>query len=95
MIAKNTTVINAFPGYKFIEFGDDNQPHNMYRGTDIGFGGYIISNPGIYANVALLDIASLHPNSIRAMRCFGDYTKNFTDILDARVAIKHKDFDTA
>lgn len=87
--------INAFPGYKFIEFGDDNLPHNMYRGTDIGFGGYIISHPGIYTNVALLDVASLHPNSIRAMNCFGEYTKNFTDILDARVAIKHGDYDAA
>lgn len=86
---------NAFPGYKFVEFGEDNRPHNMYRGTDIGFGGYIISFPGIYINVALLDVASLHPNSIRAMNCFGEYTKNFTDILDARVAIKHGDYDSA
>ena len=88
-------VINAFPGYEYIRFGEDNQPHNMYRGTDIGFGGYIISFPGIYTNVALLDVASLHPNSIRAMNCFGEYTKNFTDILDARVAIKHGDYDSA
>lgn len=90
-----SSVINAFPGYQFIEFGDDNRPHNMYRGTDIGFGGYIVSFPGIYTNVAMLDVNSLHPNSIRAMNCFGEYTKNFTDILDARVAIKHGDYDTA
>lgn len=82
-------VINAFPGYKY-ENGK-----NIYRETDIGRGGYIISNPGIYANVALLDVASLHPNSIRAMNCFGEYTKNFTDILDARIAIKHGDYDSA
>ena len=78
-----------FPGYEFVD------GKNMYRDTDIGYGGYIISNPGMYADVALLDIESLHPNSIRAMQCFGNYTKNFTDILDARLAIKHKDFDTA
>lgn len=82
-------VINAFPGYSH-ERGT-----NMYRGTDVGRGGYIVSFPGIYGNVALLDVASLHPNSIRAMNCFGKYTKNFTDLLDARVAIKHKDFDAA
>lgn len=81
--------INAFPGYEF----RDNK--NMYRGTDLGKGGYIISRPGIYINVALLDVQSMHPNSIRAMQCFGDYTKRFEDILDARIAIKHKDFDTA
>ena len=84
-----TDLSETFPGYEFKD------GKNLYRGTDVGRGGYIISNPGIYGNVALLDIASLHPNSIRAMNCFGEYTKNFTDILDARVAIKHKDFDTA
>ena len=82
-------IINSFPGYEYKD------GKNMYRGTDLGKGGYIISHPGIYYNVALLDVASLHPNSIRAMNCFGEYTKNFTDILDARVAIKHKDYETA
>ena len=87
--------INSFPGYEFIPHGDDGKPHNMYRGTDVGFGGYIISNPGIYYDVALLDIQSLHPSSIIAMNSFGNYTQHFKDILDARVAIKHKDYDTA
>lgn len=87
--------INKFDGYEFIYSKEDGKYHNIYRDTDIGFGGYIRSWPGVYGNVALLDIASLHPNSIRAMNCFGDYTKNFTDILDARVAIKHKDYDAA
>lgn len=87
--------INRFDGYHYVKFGEDGKSHNMYRGTDLGFGGYIVSFPGIYTNVALLDVASLHPNSIRAMNCFGEYTKNFTDILDARVAIKHGDYDSA
>ena len=82
-------IINSFPGYEYKD------GKNMYRGTDLGLGGYVYAEPGMYTNVALLDIASLHPNSIRAMNCFGDFTKNFTDILDARIAIKHKDFDTA
>ena len=88
-------IINTFPGYHFVEFGEDKKPHNMYRDTDLGFGGYIISNPGIYGNVALLDVASLHPNSAIAMNCFGEYTQHFKDLLDARIAIKHGDFDTA
>ena len=86
---RDTGVLNAFPGYEYRD------GKNMYRGTDIGRGGYIISNPGMYTGVALLDVASLHPNSIRAMNCFGEYTKNFTDIIDARVAIKHGDLDSA
>lgn len=89
MVMTNTKPCNAFPGYEYKD------GRNIYRETDIGFGGYIVSNPGVYTNVALLDVASLHPNSIRAMNCFGDYTKNFTDILDARIAIKHGDYDGA
>lgn len=81
--------INAFPGYEFIN------GHNMYRGVDLGKGGYIVGNPGMYRNVAMLDITGLHPASIIAMNCFGEYTQHFKDIRDARVAIKHGDFDTA
>lgn len=90
-----TDLSETFPGYEFIEFGEDNKPHNMYRGTDLGFGGYIISNPGIYGNIALLDIASLHPNSAIAMNYFGEYTPHFKELLDARIAIKHGDYDAA
>ena len=86
---------NKFPGYEFIYSEEDKKYHNMFMDTDLGFGGYVYAEPGMYGNVALLDIASLHPNSIRAMNCFGDYTEHFTDILDARVAIKHNDYETA
>ena len=90
-----TDLAETFPGYEFIPCGEDNKPHNMYRGTDLGFGGYVYAEPGMYRDVALLDIVSLHPHSIIAMNCFGEYTKHFEDILNARVAIKHKDFETA
>ena len=79
-----------FPGYTF-EAGK-----SMYRGEEVGEGGYVYAEPGMYGNVALLDIASMHPSSIVAENLFGDeYTKRFKDILDARIAIKHKDFDKA
>ena len=79
-----------FPGYKY-ENGV-----STYRGEEVGEGGYVYSEPGMYGNVALLDIASMHPSSIIAENLFGDeYTKRFKDILDARIAIKHKDFDRA
>ena len=87
--------INAFPGYEFVYDDKDKQFHNMYRGTDVGKGGYVYAEPGIYGNVALLDIAGMHPASLIAMNCFGKYTKNFKDIRDARIAIKHGDFDAA
>ena len=80
----------VFPGYKF-EFGK-----STYRGEEVGEGGYVYSEPGMYGNIALLDIASMHPASIIAEQLFGpEFTKRFQDIRDARVAIKHKDFETA
>lgn len=88
-------IINSFPGYEFVYDESDKSYHNMYRGTDVGKGGYVYAEPGMYGNVALLDVASQHPSSIVAMNCFGEYTQNFKELLSARIAIKHKDFDSA
>ena len=79
----------VFPGYIF-ENG-----RSTYRGEEVGEGGYVYAEPGIYTNVALLDIASMHPASIIAEQLFGEYTQRFQEIRDARIAIKHKDFDKA
>ena len=49
----------------------------------------------MYGNVALLDVASMHPHSVINLNAFGEYTQNFKDIVDARIAIKNKDFDKA
>lgn len=87
-------VINAFPGYEFKEVEGYKGKQNVYRGEIIGFGGYIRSWPGIYRNVALLDVQSMHPSSAIAMNVFGKYTQNFKDILDARIAIKHGDYES-
>lgn len=79
-----------FPGYKY-EAGV-----STYRGEEVGEGGYVYSEPGMYSNVALLDIASQHPSSIIAENLFGDeYTKRFAEIRDSRIAIKHGDFEKA
>lgn len=80
-------IINAFPGYEFVD------GKNMFRDVDLGKGGYVYAEPGMYRNIALLDVASLHPHSIVAMNCFGEYTKNFKDLMDARIAIKHGDYN--
>lgn len=86
---ERSDVINSFPGYTF-ENGK-----NMFRGVDLGKGGYVYSEPGMYSNVALLDVASLHPHSIVAMNCFGEYTQHFKDLMDARIFIKHGDYESA
>ena len=79
-----------FPGYKF-EGGK-----SLYRGEEVGEGGYVYAEPGMYGDIALLDIASMHPSSIIAEELFGpEYTKRFQEIKDARVEIKHKNFEKA
>lgn len=83
-----TDLSEIFPGYKF------DAGKSTYRGEEVGEGGYVYSEPGMYTNVALLDIASMHPTSIEQLNLFGDkYTKRFSEIKQARVAIKHKDMD--
>lgn len=84
------SILPFFPGYKF-EFGK-----STYLDEAIGEGGRVYSEPGHYGNVWDGDIASQHPHSIIFECLFGpEYTKRFEDIVKARVAIKHKDFETA
>lgn len=83
------TIINSFPGYEFKD------GKNIFRGTDVGKGGYVYAEPGMYGNVALLDVASMHPHSVINLNAFGEYTQNFKDLVDARIAIKKKEFDKA
>ena len=79
-----------FPGYTF-EGGT-----STYHGITVGEGGYVYAEPGIYGNVAVLDVASMHPTSIIAENLFGDpYTQAFRDLVEARVAIKHEDYISA
>lgn len=88
-------MINAFPGYEFVYNDEEKEFQNMFRGVNVGRGGYVYAEPGMYSNIALLDVRSMHPNSLINMNCFGEYTKNFKDILDARVAIKQGDLNSA
>ena len=88
-----TDLSKEFPGYSY-EMGEDNRYHNMYRGVDLGYGGYVYAEPGMYTgDTALLDVASLHPHSIIALNLFGNYTQHFTDLVNARVHIKHGEYD--
>lgn len=63
---------------------------------EIGEGGRVFGAPGMYKDVWDGDVASMHPHSAIFERLFGPrFTKIFEEIVDARVAIKHKDFETA
>jgi len=84
-----THLDELFPGYTF-DYGK-----STYRGEITGEGGYVHGEEGMYTNVALLDVTSMHPTSLEVMNCFGPYTKNFSDIKSARIAIKNKQYDEA
>lgn len=77
------SAVPFFPGYKF-ENGK-----SYYRGEEIGEGGKVYAEPGIYYDVPVLDITSMHPSSIIAENLFGPYTAVFAELVKARVLIKH------
>ena len=77
-----------FPGYEF------KNGKSTYRGEEVGEGGYVYSEPGMYGDVALLDIASMHPHSTIAECLFGvEFTNAYRDIVEGRVSIKHEAWD--
>lgn len=79
-----------FPGYVY-EFGK-----STYRGEEVGEGGYVYAEPGVHYNVALLDVASMHPTSAIAENLFGDrYTARFKELKDTRILIKHENWNAA
>ena len=100
-----TDLSEMFPGYKY-SFGV-----STYKGEEVGEGGYVYEEPGMYLNVdvdhpaydptgkyggvGLLDVESMHPTSIIELNLFGPYTKNFAELVYARLAIKHGDYEKA
>ena len=84
-----TDLSTQFPGYTF------DAGKSSYKGEDPGEGGYVYAEPGIYENVALLDVVSMHPASIRELNLFGKYTDKFVELMKVRMAIKRKDFKIA
>lgn len=89
-----TSLLPFFPGYSF----DRSRPKkewSKYRGHDVGEGGFVWAKPGMYSKVITFDCVSQHPTSVSTEYLFGPYTQAFRDLLLARIAIKHKDFEKA
>ena len=82
------SILPFFPGYKY-ECGK-----STYLDEEIGEGGKVYSEPGMYGNVWDGDVSSMHPHSAIYEVLFGHkYTKAFKEIVDGRVNIKHKAWD--
>lgn len=84
-----TDLSETFPGYIY------DSGKSFYQREETGEGGYVYAESGFYKNVALLDVASMHPTSIILLNLFGEYTDKYRELIDVRLAIKHKDFSKA
>lgn len=84
-LPKGYSILPFFKGYKF-ENGK-----STYMGEEIGEGGKVYGEPGMYFNVWDGDVTGQHPSSIIAEMLFGPrYTNAYKEIVDGRVSIKHQ-----
>lgn len=89
------SILPFFPGYVFDEFAPKGMKSKFHEDFG-GEGGRTYSKPGMYTGVWDGDIASQYPSSIIAEMLFGPvYTKIFAEIVYSRIAVKHKDYETA
>jgi hypothetical protein len=84
-----TDLSELFPGYKFDPYNKTEK--STYKGQVVGEGGYVYAEPGMYEDVAVLDIASMHPHSIKALNLFGPYTEKYVGLMNTRLAMKNGD----
>lgn len=82
-----TKLDREFPGYEF------DRGKSTYRGEVVGEGGYVYAEPGLYEDIALLDISSMHPTSIGQLNAFGEYTPRFMSLVEAQLALKAGDLE--
>lgn len=79
------SLLPYFPGYVY------DKGVSTYRGYEIGEGGRVYAEPGMYGNVPVLDVNSQHPNSTIAECLFGPtFTARYKEIVDGRINIKHQ-----
>jgi hypothetical protein len=82
------SLLPYFPGYTY------ERGKSIYKGVEVGEGGYVEALPGMYGYVGLMDIASMHPHSTLAECLFGAaYTGNFFDLVNSRILIKHEEWE--
>ena len=85
---RGDSLLPYFPSYTY-SYGK-----SVYRNEVVGEGGYAKGVPGVYGDVALLDVASMHPNSTISECFFGPrYTEAYANIVYGRVDIKHEAWD--
>jgi energy-coupling factor transporter ATP-binding protein EcfA2 len=90
VLPEGWSILPFFKGYEF------KNGKSTYLGYEIGEGGRVFATPGMYGPTWDGDVASMHPHSIIFECLFGPvFTKVFEEVVHARVAVKHKDFEAA
>ena len=98
-----TDLSTIFPGYEYHPEGIDKERYStepgtkvstrksIYMGEDPSEGGFAnCPQPGVYFNVGLFDVASMHPHSAIRLKIFGEeITNRFENLVEGRVAVKH------
>ena len=89
-----------YPGYTFElkpNAKGELKPVSSYRGEEIGEGGKVFADPGMYLDGAQTeDIASQYPTTIDVEDFLGEGpTAIYRELKALRVDIKHRDFDSA
>lgn len=98
-----TDLSTIFPGYEFHPEGIPKELYStepgtkistrksIYLGEDPSEGGFAnCPQPGVYFNVPVYDVVSMHPHSALALLIFGKIiTARYENLVEARVAIKH------
>ena len=94
-----TDLSTIFPGYRYDKYGIDKREYaegvkivngkSIYKRQDPSEGGRVYAKVGVWGNVGLMDISSMHPSSIIALNLFGDnYTNRFKMLRDSRLMVK-------
>lgn len=89
-----TDLSELFPGYEYNPYVKTSE-QSTYMGEFVGEGGAVRTQPGIWTDVALLDVESMHPTSAIELDYFGPYTQQLADMKQTRLYIKHGELDKA
>lgn len=92
-----TDLSELFPGYTYTVYETEVKDQEAkvkvksdYLDTDPSEGGRVYTEPGVYDNVVLMDVESMHPTSIIELNLFGTrFTQRYKALRDIRVALKH------
>lgn len=99
----HTDLSTIFPGYEYDPSGIPLERYStepgtkvstmksIYLGEDPSEGGFAnCPQPGVYFNVGLFDVVSMHPHSAIRLKIFGkEITARFENLVEGRVAVKH------